>query len=259
LTVTTPSLLWDFHTDSPFLSSLSLSGHHTLHRGCLKEWLSNSKPSKWACPFCRNPILDDEGRPSNLSGKKKLEAEAKRKGMRSLRDEVRFRERRNGWRCDARACGCEYPDPELTSNGNDKSESKLLVLKPCKHEIHLDCLLTEIRVQDGLLDLDVDEDEDDDEEDQEMGKENSIVDSLSLSETEVEKLTTSVESGQDIVMSETTKPSNDSGFSGVDGKGGTEVVTKGKWISCPCCRKEAWAEFPVRKRARKSASNSPRM
>lgn len=262
----------------PLLSVSISSGHHTLHRGCLKDWLSNTKPSKWACPFCRGILIDGEKVPTGLkNAKERLEAEKKLKETRSLREEVRFRERRNGWLCDSRTCiGC-YPESTSSNTDDDGSSSniegsskvnvemKLLTLKPCKHEIHLDCLLTELRVHDGLLDYH--EDEEDEEEEEEEDPEVEMKDQdekeedghkLSLSEIEVERLTGTHQDHkqEDIVMSNPESKSiekqtlNDSGIEiePKDKEEGFSIVYKGRWIDCPCCRKSCWAELPMKKK-----------
>lgn len=178
------------------------AGHHVVHAVCLRDWFATKDPTLWACPFCRAVVHCDR---EHLA----LGSEAKAAlgpGGRSVREQVRFRERAQGWRCDAPACLPRYPDEanrpsspssrigaeagetsEKTANmaadeateetvdetaedneGPKQTKSKLVelippdqaalgelyMLTPCHHEIHLDCLMTALRVADGLLDTD---------------------------------------------------------------------------------------------------------
>ncbi|KAL4402667.1 ubiquitin protein ligase [Malassezia pachydermatis] len=129
------------------------SGLHTLHAGCLLEWLSSKPPSKWTCPFCREPLpIEEDGSPKGLT-------------TQSIRELVREKERKADLRCDAPACLPAYYDDE-------KQYSQKIELLPCRHHIHLDCLCTGIRVEMGTQadmysDYEDDEDDDDNENDDE--------------------------------------------------------------------------------------------
>lgn len=141
-------------------------GHHVVHAHCLREWFSSIPPATWSCPFCRAFV--------DMSTAW---------GRGSVRDEVRARERKLGWRCDAPAClprypeececeGAERPPP---SGGNvhpddeaadrrdlpagsrcgpdapdESALGQMYALTPCRHEFHLECLLTSARVKGDL-------------------------------------------------------------------------------------------------------------
>ena len=138
-------------------------GHHTLHKACLRDWLAKTPQSQWTCPFCRASLAKHPHRTRTHT----------------LRDEVRARERANGWRCDAPACLPRYPEDAAAV----PAPTQLVKLTPCRHEVHLDCLCTAMRVQDATA---------------------------APLETDDE-----------------------------------EHETTGKWVECPTCRKESWAQLPL--------------
>ena len=37
--------------------ALPCPGFHTMHGACIFNWLKSRAPSKWTCPYCRNPCL----------------------------------------------------------------------------------------------------------------------------------------------------------------------------------------------------------
>lgn len=193
------------------------AGHHTLHRICLYEWLAKTPPSEWTCPFCRAGLDKKKVEKSAHTGRsssqtnvvaddavKKAEQEAK---ARSLREEVRLREKARGWRCDSPACLPRYPD----KNGDDTSGS-LVSLLPCRHKLHLDCLCTSMRLEQADI---VSSDEDDEAEEEEEVNTNICTDEL------------------------------------LEDSGAKDTV--GKWVTCPTCRVEAWAELPIKKRSKRVA------
>ncbi|EST06997.2 Zinc finger, RING-type [Kalmanozyma brasiliensis GHG001] len=168
-------------------------GHHTLHAGCLRDWLEKLPPSQWTCPFCR----------TNLSVSTSTSAKAISSASTqhtTLREEVRARERQVGWRCDAPACLPRYPVTDPTDAGGGHLElpetsedmtTDLVRLSPCHHAVHLDCLCTAMRVENDLVATSID-----------------------------------------------ALPDEEEG----------ERDTVGKWVTCPACRKECWAELPLRRR-----------
>lgn len=170
------------------------AGHHTLHAGCLRDWLAKLPPSQWTCPFCRASL--------NAKGKSESGKKSATPPLQTLRDVVRKQERENGWRCDGPACLARYPAStnkkghvEL-SEVNDQLTTRLITLMPCKHAVHLDCLCTSARVENQFADLDESVDDE---------------------------------------ASDGAVPSTP-----VDDKD-----TVGKWVNCPACRKEVWAELPL--------------
>lgn len=212
-------------------------GHHTLHAGCLRDWLEKLPPSQWTCPFCR-ASLD----PDSAHRKPGQDASASRSSHKSaatsstsavhttLRDEVRARERRRGWRCDAPACFPRYPLTSQPDDGHlelpetrDDMTTDLVKLAPCHHEVHLDCLCTSMRVENDFTGADdlnafLSGDSDDD----------------SISEvSEME------DSGA--ALTQEPEPQTD------------QPNTVGKWVTCPTCRKECWAELPLRRRPQRTA------
>lgn len=177
-------------------------GHHTLHAGCLRDWLEKLPPSQWTCPFCRTNLSN-----STSTSAKAISSSATQHT--TLRDEVRARERQVGWRCDAPACLPRYPvtSPadagaghlELPETSEDMT-TDLVRLSPCHHEVHLDCLCTAMRVENDLV------------------------------ATSIDALPDQEEEG--------------------------ERDTVGKWVTCPACRKECWAELPLRRRPHRAAASA---
>ncbi|KAJ1018594.1 hypothetical protein NDA16_004876 [Ustilago loliicola] len=217
-------------------------GHHTLHAGCFREWLAKLPPSQWTCPFCRASLSPDtthrpaqnsapSARGTTGSSRTSLKAASTSSAPvhTTLREDVRARERQRGWRCDAPACFPRYPVSSRTDDGHfelpetsDGMTTDLVKLTPCRHEVHLDCLCTSMRVENDLVcadDLDAimgySEDGSDDELRQKDGG-----NAESTNENEEER---------DIV---------------------------GKWVTCPTCRKECWAELPLRRKPHRSAADA---
>lgn len=172
------------------------TGHHTLHAGCLRDWLANLPPSQWTCPFCR-AALTSQGKRNGKNAVVPVYS------LQTLRDLVRQRERDKGWRCDAPACLARYPAStnkkghvELTET-SDQTTTRLITLKPCKHAVHIDCLCTSARVE-------------------------------------------------HFVNLQDSEPTEGADSAGVDPSDGEEDKdTVGKWVNCPTCRKEVWAELPL--------------
>ncbi|KAI3628584.1 hypothetical protein CBS14141_000287 [Malassezia furfur] len=105
------------------------AGFHTLHASCLRDWLANTPPNKWACPFCRAPIGRD---PAPMT----------------LVEHVRLKEREVGWRCDAPACLPCFPNEELPDvYGNGAFGTQMIKMHPCNHEVHMDCLCVTMSVE----------------------------------------------------------------------------------------------------------------
>ncbi|CAD6941948.1 unnamed protein product [Tilletia controversa] len=284
------------------------AGHHTLHASCLRGWLENVKPSAWTCPFCRGTLTippsiagsngaqsaqrqqqQHQPRGSASPGnaersdeeKRRLEAEQAQSQARSLRDEVRLREKQRGWRCDAAACLPRYPADSKTTSDKDEGgsvsddpDSELLELAPCHHEIHVGCLKTAMRIQADLLTpitTDAEDEADDEDGDEEEAEENAAVETATLTTTTTEPIDV-VADTQDRKRKRESDP-NGSPPSDQDESlvmpmdaGGSTVATKttttataavaglprrptrrtvGKWVSCPACRSECWAEIPV--------------
>lgn len=207
------------------------TGHHTLHAGCLRDWLSKLPPSQWTCPFCRASLSagpdTTQSPPSHAAARKSTSATTPPVHT-SLRDEVRARERQRGWRCDAPACLPRYPNESRVDDAHlelpqtsDDMTTDLVKLSPCRHEVHLDCLCTSMRIENpnctsDHLDLFVSDDDDDDEE----GEDDS----------------------QDAAALQQVEPSL------ADPNPGQHKDTVGKWVSCPTCRKEVWAQLPLRRK-----------
>ncbi|KAE8266787.1 hypothetical protein A4X09_0g5561 [Tilletia walkeri] len=284
------------------------AGHHTLHASCLRGWLENVKPSAWTCPFCRGPLAippsiegsnqqqqpqqsqaPAQGRDAATAAgtaqsdeeKRRLQAEQAQSQARSLRDEVRFRERQRGWRCDAAACLARYPaDPKTSSSSSSSSsaatannegedadaassdpDAELVRLAPCHHEIHAGCLRTAMRVEADLLTpLDG---EDDDEEDEEEGGGDEEEDGDVATKTEpIDMMRDRNTISGDTSDRKRKRESDPNGSPPSDGdvslvmpmdavstatsdKDRRPRRTVGKWVNCPTCRSECWAEIPV--------------
>jgi hypothetical protein len=226
------------------------AGHHTLHHRCLYEWLANTPPSQWTCPFCRAPLdkekvessaaangggTQETTRPPGADADAKDELRAK---CRSLRDEVRMRERANGWRCDSPACLPRYPargqkdgcaEAEIGESECEHSMNvdalKLIALLPCRHKLHFDCLCTSMKLE-QVESASVSSEEEDQEEE----------------EAEVD---TQIVEGNALARASTAFPQHGQPHSHFQ-------ETVGKWVTCPTCRHEAWAEMPVRRKPRRS-------
>lgn len=218
------------------------SGHHTLHAGCFREWLAKLPPSQWTCPFCRASLSPNATRPaaqpSQSANGTTTSSRASPKAASSsspairttLREEVRARERQRGWRCDAPACFPRYPVSSRTDDGHlelpetsDGMTTDLVKLSPCRHEVHLDCLCTSMRVENDLAgtgDLDA-------------------------------ILQYSDEGSDDEQLRQ-----NDSKGAGTCDEHREERDKIGKWVTCPTCRKECWAELPLRRKPHRPASDT---
>jgi hypothetical protein len=200
------------------------AGHHTLHRRCLYEWLAKTPPSEWTCPFCRagldrqkveNSAANAPARNSNDDAVKKAEQEAK---ARSLREEVRLREKARGWRCDSPACLLRLPSKDANE---DHQSDEIIPLLPCRHQLHLDCLCTSMRLEQADA-FEVDSNDGDDEDDE-----------------QVDDIMADPPAGSDLQIDDSSAAKN----------------TVGKWVTCPTCRAEAWAELPMKKRRAMKDSN----
>lgn len=215
-------------------------GHHTLHAGCLRDWLAKLPPSQWTCPFCRaslNPGSTlrptqrssgaDTGATSQTSPKATSSAPAQ--VHTTLREEVRARERQRGWRCDAPACLPRYPVSLRADDGHldlpetsDDMTTDLVKLTPCRHEVHLDCLCTSMRVENDLTAANA--------LDSIMGRDRGLSSEEAADSTER-------------VAAADADTSEDE-----------QRNTVGKWVTCPTCRKESWAELPLRRRPQRPAT-----
>lgn len=212
------------------------AGHHTLHHRCLYEWLAKVPPSQWSCPFCRAPLdqnkVDQSAVPENSSitpsyhspptreedSIKKAEKEAR---SRTLREEVRVRERGRGWRCDSPACLPRYPCPHQSATSETV---ELVTLLPCRHKLHFDCLCTSMRLEQAEAAIETDEDDDYDDQ--------------SYNGDAAEEMYTS----------------------SMDSFGEREAKdTVGKWVTCPTCRHEAWAELPACRRSKRVEASKARI
>ena len=194
-------------------------GHHTLHAGCLRDWLAKLPPSQWTCPFCRASL--DPGRTHRLapeSGRNpsKSASSSSPAVYTTLREEVRARERQRGWICDAPVCG--HLDLPETGDG---MATDLIKLTPCRHQVHLDCLCTSMRVENDLTGSD------------DFG---AILDGDKDASSDAAAQATAQSSEADLEEEERT--------------------TVGKWVTCPTCRKEGWAELPLRRRPQRSAHDA---
>lgn len=201
-------------------------GHHTLHAGCLREWLAKLPPSQWTCPFCRASLsVNSKANTASASPSKSPTSSVQTHP--TLRDEVRTRERTRGWRCDAPACLPRYPISSRADDGHlelpETSEdmtTDLVKLVPCHHEVHLDCLCTSMRVENDLtgtneFDAFLSSDDDEASDDAELAID-----------------------GDDQPAQVDINTSQRS--------------TVGKWVNCPACRKECWAELPLRRKPQRS-------
>lgn len=185
-------------------------GFHTIHASCLVEWLSSKAPSQWSCPYCRAPLRSNaKHNPPPMT----------------LREYVKQKEREHGWRCDAPTCFPCYSDGE-------KHESPLIKLMPCRHEIHLDCLCTNMRIEMAYSGArsytDCEEDTDDDDTNDSMTEERESAPHLDANVHLASDLTQNC----------------------------TENDTIGKWLTCSVCRRDAWALLPRRQRPRRSLHRS---
>lgn len=250
------------------------AGHHTLHAGCLREWLAEKAPREWSCPFCRSPLSEKDVH-QVLSGEQKIKAGGK---GRSLREEVRFRERAHGWRCDAPACLPRYPPSDLPSgegatisgdhkassengatsaetDGDEEGSSDFLTtrtieLSPCKHKIHIDCLCTALRLEGDLKTPSSDQPpdmSDGDDADSVMTDIDDRSDETHRAAGDNDDDEEDEDEAYEIGLGATGEQARDS----VTG----DWKTIGKWVSCPSCRRESWAAIPAhRKRKLKRRS-----
>lgn len=253
------------------------AGHHTLHHRCLLEWLANNAPSQWTCPLCR-AALDREKVDSSAAdsqqanatdarrpeGQRRADEELKKaehaSKARTLREEVRLRERSKGWRCDSPACLPRYPDDESSdlAGTSISTDYDLVSLLPCRHKLHLDCLCTSMRLEQAVTvsseDEDEDEGEDDgnlcgacrnDEEDDDQ-KSPSVFEGRSVPDLKGNKISiaSSKADAKTVTEVDTSTITHD------DGDGALHE-TVGKWVTCPACRIEAWAELPVKRKSRR--------
>ncbi|UZJ51471.1 hypothetical protein CBS101457_000791 [Exobasidium rhododendri] len=216
------------------------AGHHTLHHRCLYDWLSKTPPSEWTCPFCRagldkqkveksaNSSEQQQQQQPRTSGPasppsdaaKSVEQEAK---ARSLRDEVRWREKKRGWRCDAPACLPRYPRKNSASSFARNNSNRLVSLMPCRHQLHLDCLCTSMKLEHAdFSDAEDDESDEDDEEEEE----------------------------EDDANEGSPSPSSCAKPNSILEQEDSAIETVGKWVNCLKCRKEAFVELPKKRSKR---------
>ncbi|SJX66586.1 uncharacterized protein SRS1_16808 [Sporisorium reilianum f. sp. reilianum] len=214
-------------------------GHHTLHAGCLRDWLEKLPPSQWTCPFCRASLDPDaahrkqaQDASTSRSSPKSDASSTTAAAHTTLRDEVRARERKRGWRCDAPACFPRYPLTSQPDDGHlelpetcDDMTTDLVKLAPCHHEVHLDCLCTSMRVENDLAGAD--------DLDAFLGGESDDASASSSDAADAEAGGVAKSQG---AHAQTEHPD-----------------TVGKWVTCPACRKECWAELPLRRRPQRPA------
>lgn len=172
--------------------------------------MPSKAPSQWSCPYCRAPLRSNaKHNPPPMT----------------LREYVRQKEREQGWRCDAPTCFPCYSDGE-------KHESPLIKLMPCRHEIHLDCLCTNMRIEMAYSGArsctDCEDDTDDDD----------TTDSMTEESESAPHLDANVHSTSDLTQN------------------CAENDTIGKWLTCSVCRRDAWALLPRRQRPRRSLHRS---
>lgn len=136
-----------------------------------------------------------------------------------LLDFVRIKEREIGWRCDAPACLPYYDDEQATSHSLGAAGAKLVTMYPCWHEVHMECLCTTMSVEYP----NVFEAENSD------GHEEGSVVCFQASDDH-----------QTMSSSRQTPPQKTEDLDKND--------TMGKWVTCPACRKDAWAQLPVGRR-----------
>ncbi|GAC97376.1 hypothetical protein PHSY_004961 [Pseudozyma hubeiensis SY62] len=218
------------------------SGHHTLHAGCLRDWLEKLPPSQWTCPFCRasigpSPNKGNARDTSSSSPTKSAAIPSASAAHTTLREEVRARERKRGWRCDAPACLPRYPLASQPDDGHlelpettDDMTTELVKLAPCHHEVHLDCLCTSMRIENDLVgahDLDA---------------------ILSGSDSDASSLDQDDQPDQ-----------LDSSTEQADEQQQQQRDTVGKWVNCPTCRKESWAQLPLRRRPTRPAPEAAKV
>ncbi|WFD43216.1 RING-type E3 ubiquitin transferase [Malassezia psittaci] len=204
---------------------LPCPGMHTLHAHCLLEWLAQTVPSKWVCPFCRSRICDV-------------------KPDLSLREHIRRKEREVHWRCDAPACLPRYiRETSITPNASPVAlADRMTTMLPCRHEIHLDCLWTSMSIENP-------------NEFNTLGSDSDLEPEL---ESELERCGSSEpeESHDDddgCIASPVHSP-----MAHVDTCRVPEPSsdTVGKWVTCPSCRKDAWVQLPRRRCPIRSTSIS---
>jgi len=207
-----PSWLFDEEQElMKRIIALPCIGFHTMHGACIFNWLKSKPPSKWTCPYCRSPL--DPNHPTLNDGSTKDKPQ-------TIREYVRSEERRSGWRCDAPTC---FPDYDT-----DSKTSHMIKLFPCRHQIHLDCLCTCMRLQ----------------RTQERGSFSSQDEDNDTSDYE-EESDSNPDDAHDVCRmsrSEYILRQNENIT--------TKQDTVGKWVTCAACRKDAWAELPTRQRPR---------
>lgn len=205
-------------------------GHHTLHAACLHDWLAPRPPEQWACPFCRSALAPKKSADGTSDQLPPPEAP----GSELLRDEIRKRERAQGWRCDSPACLPRYPGEARDD------DDRLLKLKPCAHEHHLECLCTSMKLEQATSsDDEEEEDIEDDSDGDEAAADEDMADVAGS------------EQGADPAQAAAGSASHTRTLS-LDPSAGRDVV--GKWVVCPACRIDAWATLPAR-----SAKSSGRL
>ncbi|WFD01570.1 RING-type E3 ubiquitin transferase [Malassezia obtusa] len=179
-------------------------GFHTLHACCLRDWLANTPPSKWVCPFCRHSLRENEPCPTLL-------------------EHVREKEREAGWRCDAPAClprDLEHDGP-CDARAPPAFGTQLVTMHPCRHEVHMDCLCTAMSVEYSAAFEPTDAEASDEDD----------TDASDTAGTDAEPLS---QSRQLPPVECADQP--------------VKLDTVGKWVVCPSCRKDAWAQVPTCRR-----------
>lgn len=153
---------------------------------------------------------------------------AEEKELVSLREHVRAKERAKGWRCDAPACLPCYEDDPSASRAMGNVGMEWVTMLPCRHEVHMDCLCTGMSVE-ACESLESDDYDTGSESDSDL----DTPCDMSLSNASLQ-------------------PSLPPHASPAPEKHNTV----GKWVTCPSCRKEAWAQLPIRRRPWRSLENS---
>lgn len=223
-------------------------GFHLFHRICIRQSLEAVESwRQWACPMCRTSLRDaeakrvEEAEEMSRAGVASANGTSYKTTQKSLREEIRRREKERGYLCDYPACYPTYdtePPPtakiaEAEDDGQDDGQDavarleaeldrRLITLKPCGHQVHRECLTTVLRVEDRhALEIEAEEGEEDD---------GDAEDELSNREASA---------GLD-----------DEKGNGPCRSASSSVHEVGRWVKCPIDKADVWAMIPVVKKAK---------
>lgn len=225
-------------------------GFHLFHRSCIRQSLEAVESwRQWACPMCRAPLRDVEAkRAEELEGRSRAgvasaNGTSHKTTQKSLREEIRRREKERGYLCDYPACYPTYDtEPstrakiaEVKDDGADSGEDvvarleaeldrRLITLKPCNHQVHRECLTTVLRVEDRHA-LEIEAEEYEEDEQQEV-------------DAEGELSREAPSAGIDDEKGNGPRPSPSSAIHEV-----------GRWVKCPIDKADVWAMIPVVKKS----------